>query len=444
MSDPAPASEAPQRPPSRAYPGVFLAAAASVGFALFRGVGSLLSPEAAPPALLSLAGSTAAAAGFGALFTLGLLATHALLRIPLWESELLLFQALPATWLVLCYDGFKDLDPEGSPNSAAFLLLACFWFFNRKDWSAALLAGRTRAWCMAALFCAAAFLAGMLLLVAFPFSWAWVLIVIQGLAIAASTQAVPAAAHPIPALQEAATSEAAPEAATSEAAPEAARPRSLKLALIALGAVVGLGGVSFHFSGPVAREQLRALLGAQEAQFRLGWRYREGRGVPQDFSRAAHYFEEAATSGSARAQYDLGILQYYGLGTSEGTGVDRHRWLERASGQDYAPALTMLGLIAQRDEHDGRRALELWRRAAALHDPFAEYLLGTAYLDLASDPVEGERNLTRALFWLEKARRASVNPVGGLLPQLWATVPDEALERVTATVFENLAKGTEP
>jgi len=418
------------RPPARAYPFVFIAVAASIGFCLFRGFGSILSPKAVPAAVLSVGQSSAAAIGFAVLFTSVLLATHRFFRIAMWKSELLLLQVLPAIWMLLCLAGFKDLEPKGNANSFAFLVLAGFWLFERKRLKTSLLAGRVGTWCTAAVWCITLFLAGMVLLVWVPFSWSGFLVVILGLVVRASMMPV-----------------RDPGDGKASAPPVAAR-RSLRPSIIALVIVAGLGGFLF-FTESVPSQSMRAFLGSREAQFRMGWRYREGDGVSQDFSRAALFFEKAAKSGSARAQYDLGILQYYGLGVPETNRGEPSPWLEEAARQDYAPAVTMLALIARRDEHDSPKAMELWRRAALLGDPFAEYLLGTAYLELSSHPAdrteaESERNLMLALFWLEKAKRRSINPVGGLLPQVWSTVPEGSVERITATVFQGLEKGSEP
>lgn len=148
------------RPRARAYPFVFIAVAGTIGYCLFRGFGSILSPKAVPAAVLSVGQSSAAAIGFAVLFTFVLLATHAFLRIAVWKSELLLLQVLPAIWMLQCWAGFKDLEPKGNDNSFAFLFLAGFWLFNRKHLKTNLLAGRVRTWCMAAVWCLTLFSRG--------------------------------------------------------------------------------------------------------------------------------------------------------------------------------------------------------------------------------------------------------------------------------------------
>jgi TPR repeat protein len=210
--------------------------------------------------------------------------------------------------------------------------------------------------------------------------------------------------------------------------------------------LVGVGGVVFYSlggkGGELRRQQLLAFFGSTEARVSLGWRYREGEGVPQDFSKAAFWFEKASKSGSAKAQYDLGILRYYSLGSGEGPAGARELF-EQASAQNYAPAITMLGQIAAQEEHNPQKAIALWQQAVALKDVWAEYLLGSTYLSMRSSP-RNEKNLILALFWLEKARRDGVEPIGGMLQHVWATVPDESVDKVTDEVFRGLRKGTPP
>jgi hypothetical protein len=58
----------------------------------------------------------------------------------------------------------------------------------------------------------------------------------------------------------------------------------------------------------------RALAGDPVAQFNMGVRYAEGRGVAQDFLEAAKWYGAAADQGDPQAQFNLGLLFYQGLG----------------------------------------------------------------------------------------------------------------------------------
>jgi TIR domain/Sel1 repeat len=57
--------------------------------------------------------------------------------------------------------------------------------------------------------------------------------------------------------------------------------------------------------------------GNAEAQYNLGWLYEHGNGVPQDYKKAAEFFQKAADRGNARAQYHLGWLYEHGNGVPQ-------------------------------------------------------------------------------------------------------------------------------
>ena len=58
----------------------------------------------------------------------------------------------------------------------------------------------------------------------------------------------------------------------------------------------------------------RALAGDPVAQFNMGVRYAEGRGVAPDLLEAAKWYSAAADQGDAQAQFNLGLLFYQGQG----------------------------------------------------------------------------------------------------------------------------------
>ena len=219
--------------------------------------------------------------------------------------------------------------------------------------------------------------------------------------------------------------------------------------LVVLGAlfcfvlVVGAGAWFYGVRGPrleLWKEKVRGTFGSVDDCLTLAWRYRKGDGAPQNFAEAATWFEKAAKRGSAKGQYDLGVLYYYGLGTTASTDEARS-WFEKASAQNYAPAMTFLGLIDRNDLNDPDRAVSLWNQAARLRDPWAEYLLGSAYLERRADD---DQNLVLALFWLEQARRDGVEPIKGLIQHVWATVPDDQLDAVSDEVYKRLDEANTP
>jgi uncharacterized membrane protein YhaH (DUF805 family) len=224
------------------------------------------------------------------------------------------------------------------------------------------------------------------------------------------------------------------------------RSRGWKWVAVAGGAMLIIGPVLaavVYVIAPqgtltVRREWLRAQFGSAEAQERLAWRYRQGDGVPQDYAAAAGWFERAAAKGQPQAQYDTAVLYYYGIGRPLDPELAQS-WLERAAQQEYAPASTLLGLMSVERSGDGEAALHFWLTAAGQGDPHAKALLGAAYLQRRGEDSE---DLILALFWLESARRDGVEPVAGQLQHLWATVPEDQLELVTAEVFRRLEAGS--
>ena len=201
--------------------------------------------------------------------------------------------------------------------------------------------------------------------------------------------------------------------------------------------VVICGGLSFIAFGPadsLIQLHWRAWTGSTEAQLALAWRYREGRGVPQDYAQAADWFERAAAKGSPRAAYDLAVLGYYGMGRP--AQPERARaLLGRASAQDYAPALAFLGMI-ESTEGDPARGLALLEQAAMKGDPRAAYLAGLAHCAQRS---QGKDQLVLGLRWLERASRAGVPGAQEITEEIWASVPGEEMEHVAEGVYREEA-----
>ena len=65
--------------------------------------------------------------------------------------------------------------------------------------------------------------------------------------------------------------------------------------------------------------------GDAEAQYRLGFMYAEGRGVPQDDAEAVRWYRLAADQGDARAMSNLGGMYAGGRGVVQDY-VQAHMW----------------------------------------------------------------------------------------------------------------------
>jgi hypothetical protein len=101
--------------------------------------------------------------------------------------------------------------------------------------------------------------------------------------------------------------------------------------------------------------QTQAAQGEAKAQSRLGELYRDGQGVPQNYTKARQWYEKAAAQGYADAQLALGMLYYNGLGVPQDYTMAR-QWYEQAAAQGR------LGAVEPRGYAKGEGATGLWRR----------------------------------------------------------------------------------
>ena len=76
-----------------------------------------------------------------------------------------------------------------------------------------------------------------------------------------------------------------------------------------------------HLAEPAKRWRFAADQGHPIAQFNLGFRYAEGRGVPQDDGEAVHWYRLAAEQGLAVTQSNLGSM--YAEGSHRGPSTSR-------------------------------------------------------------------------------------------------------------------------
>ena len=257
----------------------------------------------------------------------------------------------------------------------------------------------------------------------------------------------PGAAAPLPPVGEAPPVIAEPPmmAASGTAPGRSNTVRWLLGVGVGLVALVVLGGVFFSLALPHAnwlarRNWVLAHFGSAAECHALAWRYRTGQGLDQDFTKAAYWFERAAAKGLATAQYDLGGMYFYGIGVPADS-THASSLLSSAAAQNYAPAMTLLGLLFAAEDSFSPQAQTWWEQAAAAGDPWAESLLGSAHLRQRGEDEAGQEHLILALYWLETARRHQVETVPGLLQHIWATVSAENLEAVTGQVFGRLENG---
>ncbi len=76
--------------------------------------------------------------------------------------------------------------------------------------------------------------------------------------------------------------------------------------------------------------------GYANAQFNLGFMFRNGQGVPQDYAEAVKWYRLAAEQGYANAQFNLGLMYADGQGVPQDY-VQAHMRLNLAASQFSAP-----------------------------------------------------------------------------------------------------------
>ena len=74
-----------------------------------------------------------------------------------------------------------------------------------------------------------------------------------------------------------------------------------------------------------------------ESQYNLGLLYYKGKGVPQDYVKAAEWFTRAANQEHAESQYNLGLLYHKGEGDSQDY-AKAAKWFTRAANQGIVNA----------------------------------------------------------------------------------------------------------
>jgi uncharacterized protein len=107
--------------------------------------------------------------------------------------------------------------------------------------------------------------------------------------------------------------------------------------------------------------------GQAEAQNALGEIYRQGRGVPADFAKAAEWYRKAAQANYAPAQNSLGILYLDGKGVTRDLN-EAARHFELAANQGDGWGLNNLGGMYEMGwgvAKDPAKAATLYKQAAA-------------------------------------------------------------------------------
>jgi localization factor PodJL len=215
------------------------------------------------------------------------------------------------------------------------------------------------------------------------------------------------AAEPTPGRQSAAEQFTAPvptasliaPAPITPAAPAADVTGSVKATESAPQAAVSADKLPATIGGPA----LRAAAAASDpaAEFEIGVRYSEGRGVSSNLELAAQWFERAANQGLAPAQYRLGSLHEKGQGVKKDLNKARQLYL-LAADKGNAKAIHNLAVLYAEGidgKPDYTTAGQWFRKAALRGVADSQYNLGILY----ARGIGVDQNLAESYKWFALA-----------------------------------------
>ena len=143
--------------------------------------------------------------------------------------------------------------------------------------------------------------------------------------------------------------------------------------------------------------------GIVEAQYCLGIHYERGRGVPIDYARALELYTAAANAGNADAQCNLGMLFLKGVGV-EANVVKAIRWFVRAMAQGHQQASKNLDWVVEnREALHAREITETGEIDVLAEHDHADALLVLGWMHAVGFARRPDRSAARRCF--ERAQR---------------------------------------
>ena len=152
-------------------------------------------------------------------------------------------------------------------------------------------------------------------------------------------------------------------------------------------------------AGPALRSAAAA--GNPAAEYEIGMRYSEGRGVPVDMEQAIQWFESAARHGLAPAQYRLGSLYEKGQGVKKDLNKARALYMTAAD-KGNAKAIHNLAVLYAEGidgKPDYQIASQWFRKAASRGVADSQYNLGILY----ARGIGVDQNLAESYKWFALA-----------------------------------------
>jgi localization factor PodJL len=175
-----------------------------------------------------------------------------------------------------------------------------------------------------------------------------------------------------------------------------------------------------------------AAKGDAAAQYEIAQRYAEGRGVAQNLTGAAEWFERAARQGLAPAQFRLGGLYEKGLGVKKNLETAR-RFYIAAGEAGNAKALHNLAVLYAEGidgKPDYQTAAKWFRKAAGYGIADSQYNLAILY----ARGIGVEQNLAEAYKWFALAAQEGDTESAKKRDELGAHLDRQSLNAATAAV----------
>jgi localization factor PodJL len=182
-------------------------------------------------------------------------------------------------------------------------------------------------------------------------------------------------------------------------------------------------------AGPAALRQAAAD-GDAKALFEIGSRYAEGRGVKEDTTAAAKWYEKSAELGFAPAEYRIGNFYEQGIGVTRDIQKAK-TWYQLAAGQGNASAmhnLAVLFAMAADGVTDNESAARWFQAAADLGVKDSQFNLGI----LAAKGVGMKQNLEESYKWFALVAKTGDKDAAAKRDEIANALRPEQLEKARA------------
>jgi TPR repeat protein len=177
------------------------------------------------------------------------------------------------------------------------------------------------------------------------------------------------------------------------------------------GGLLLSGTIETNYTEMLERAEVAAANGDAEAMARLGWLYRDGKGVAQNYAKAQEWYEKSAGAGNTDAMVSLGAMFHNGLAGPRDY-VKARVWFDRAAAAGNSSAMDWIGWNYQNGfgvARDFAVARHWYEQAAATGYSPAQHHLGMMYSTYAPE------DYAKAREWFLKAAAAGN---GGSMVQL--------------------------